>query len=259
MKILVFVKAVPTEDGGTAMNYDDKNMLELALAAKDANEQVQIDLICFGSEGAKRILREGLAAGADRACLILQDRRTVIPRGEAAQTGESAFWIGPEQSAEVLVKGLSLWNDPADYQLFLCGYQSEDCRAGAVGPMAAELLGVPHISLVKEFIAEENRVTALRDLSWGTEYTEARLPCLLSGVQGTERLRGATFMGIQEALEKELTVISEKAAGTEQKSVQILSALTNQNRKREIAKFEENDKEIRDAILFNLKLNCHRK
>ena len=87
--------------------------------------------LCFGPARAGQTIREALAKGADRALHI-----------EAEEPGA----YDPLSAARLLAAALR--TEAPD--LVLTGLQSDDLGYGQTGPILAELLGLPHATLIME-------------------------------------------------------------------------------------------------------------
>jgi len=79
-----------------------------------------------------------------------------------------------------------------------------------VGPMLAEMLGIPHATLVKkEELLPDGRVRVHRELEGGLEeVVELKLPALLTIQTGINEPRYVSIMGIRRARRKPLEVLS---------------------------------------------------
>src|SRR5262245_46064770 len=145
MKILSCIKPVPdpssrlsinesktwikTQDVTFAANEADNYALEEALRLRDKHGG-EVVVVSLGGEEAARVLRAGLAMGADRAIQISMEKPWSL--------GE--FAVAEALSAAIRKDG------GAD--LVLAGVQSDDLGTGATGVMLAEFLGVPHATIV---------------------------------------------------------------------------------------------------------------
>jgi electron transfer flavoprotein beta subunit len=100
--------------------------------------------------------------------------------------------------------------------LVLTGLQSDDLGAGQTGVVLAELLGLPHATLVLSVEAEAGtkQIRVKRELEDGWfQHIEMPLPALLTIQSGGNRLRYATLMGIKRARSKETTQGRDCARG----------------------------------------------
>jgi electron transfer flavoprotein beta subunit len=212
MKIIVAIKQVPERDAPIridatgkwidesdlqwALNESDAYALEEALLLKEKSGDPASEVIVL-SAGPERVgvtLREGLAKGADRAIHILAD--DLASRDALGLARLLAAAIAPEKP-----------------DLILTGLQSEDLGLGQTGVILAELLSLPHASLILqvEVIANGNppsHIRAKRELEEGWFQTiELPLPALLTIQSGGNKLRYATLMGIKRAKSKECRVL----------------------------------------------------
>jgi electron transfer flavoprotein beta subunit len=89
----------------------------------------------------------------------------------------------------------------------LLGLMSDDSNASAVGPMLAELLGVPSATGV---VKEEKTATGFkveRELEGGAlEVVELSAPCVLAVQTGLNQVRYASLKGIMAAKKKPIEV-----------------------------------------------------
>jgi electron transfer flavoprotein beta subunit len=98
--------------------------------------------------------------------------------------------------------------------LVLTGLQSDDLGAGQTGVVMAELLGVPHATLVLQVELVSGGIKVKRELEDGwMQHVEMALPALLTIQSGGNRLRYATLMGIKKARQKEMREAPAAAAG----------------------------------------------
>ena len=93
--------------------------------------------------------------------------------------------------------------------LVLTGLQSDDLGYGQTGPILAELLGLPHATLIMEVEKLEGGIRVKRELEDGWfQHVDMPLPALLTIQSGATRLRYATLMGIKKAKSKEVKRLS---------------------------------------------------
>ena len=212
MKSIVCVKRVPdTEaririagDGSSidpsgvkfVLNPYDEFAVEAALKHKEAAGQGEVTVISVGEASSAETLRTALAMGADNAVLLKADR---TPEGLAA--------------ARVLAEEIK----GREYDLVLFGMKAIDDDLQAVGPMVAELLGIPAATAVTEFSAEGGKITAHREIEGGHEVVELRTPCVITLTKGAYEPRYASLKGIMAAKKKPL---EEKPASVEQAGAQ---------------------------------------
>jgi electron transfer flavoprotein beta subunit len=133
-----------------------------------------------------------LAKGADRAIHI-----------------ETAGSTDPLVLARMMAKALE--SEKPD--LVLTGLQSDDLGYGQTGVILAEVMGLPHATIIMNVEAGLNGDTGgirvKRELEDGWfQHVEMPLPALLTIQSGATRLRYATLMGIKKAKSKEVKRLS---------------------------------------------------
>ena len=235
MKIIVVIKQVPDRDapvriaaGGKwieesglqwAMNEPDAYALEEALQLKEKNGG-EVIVLSAGPERVGATIREALAKGADRAIHIVCDDLA----------GRDALGV-----ARLLAAAIK----PENPDLVLTGLQSEDLGLGQTGVIVAEMLGLPHATLILQVEKTDAGLRVKRELEEGWfQSIEMPTPAVLTIQSGGTKLRYATLMGIKKAKTKELraihaadlgvdatpnVVLEQIAAPKKQKSTQILS------------------------------------
>src|SRR5580692_602947 len=209
MKILVAVKQVPERDAQVhvaadgrwideddlsyTINEPDAYALEEALQLKEKHGG-EVVVVCAGPERVTSTLREALAKGADRAIHI-----------EAEDLGERDT-LGVAKMLADAMKAES-----AD--LILTGLQSDDLGLGQTGVVMAELMGIPHATIIMQVEKTDGGIRVKRELEDGWfQYVEMPLPALLTIQSGGNKLRYATLMGIKKAKTKETKTVSAGAA-----------------------------------------------
>jgi electron transfer flavoprotein beta subunit len=213
VKIVVAIKQVPERDAPVhvaadgkwidegdlnyTINEPDAYALEEALQLKEKNGG-EVIIVCAGPERVTSTLREALAKGADRAIHI-----------EADNLG-SRDTLGV---AQVLADAIK----PEAPDLILTGLQSDDLGLGQTGVVIAELLGIPHATIIMHVEPTGSGLKVKRELEDGWfQHVEMPLPALLTIQSGGNKLRYATLMGIKKAKAKELkTVAAAAATGTQ--------------------------------------------
>ena len=204
MMILVAIKQVPARDSQLAASADgqwidessleyeinepDAYALEEALQLKEAAGGGEVVALCVGPERVGSAIREALAKGADRAIHVKVD--------ETWDTLGIAKLLAGAAKAEA-----------AD--LVLTGLQSDDVGAGQVGVVLAELLGLPHATIIMEVVVSGAKVRVKRELEDGWfQHVTMPLPAVLTIQSGIKKLRYATLMGIKRAKTKEVKVVT---------------------------------------------------
>lgn len=200
MNIAVCIKRVPdmemrfsiapdrTSVDQAGLKYEmgdfDGYALEVALQLAEKHGPGEVVLLSLGPDGVQEILRKGLAMGATRAIQLKVEQ---VPFDGLA-------------IARALAEALRGGN----YDLILFGRMATDTANGTVGPMTAELLGLPCVSGISQLDIADGRGTARRDLEGASETVQFPLPAVLTIDEGIARPRLASLKGIMAAKKKPL-------------------------------------------------------
>jgi electron transfer flavoprotein beta subunit len=93
--------------------------------------------------------------------------------------------------------------------LILTGLQSDDLGLGQTGVVLAELIGIPHATIIMQVEASGDGIKVKRELEDGWfQHVEMPLPALLTIQSGGNKLRYATLMGIKKAKTKEMKTVA---------------------------------------------------
>ena len=212
MKIVVAIKQVPARDsqlriastGGWIdeadlsyeINEPDAYALEEGLQLKEKHGG-EVVVLCAGPARAAQTIREALAKGADRAIHI---------------EGEALGALDPLAGARRLAAALK----PESADLILTGLQSDDLGYGQTGVILAELLGLPHATIVMRVETAPQGIRVKRELEDGWfQHVDLPLPALLTIQSGINKLRYATLMGIKKARTKEIRRVTPEELGAE--------------------------------------------
>jgi electron transfer flavoprotein beta subunit len=93
---------------------------------------------------------------------------------------------------------------PAGYDLILTGKLAVDDYNHQVGPMLAELLGVPCITSVAHMKVEGGAIEAEREIEAGVEVVTCALPAVITCDKGLNNPRLPSLKGIMAAKKKPL-------------------------------------------------------
>lgn len=206
MDVIVCVKHVPeTAEADLKINTTGKGIEKTGLVF-DINEWDDYALeeavrlkekfggtvtaITVGAEDADNTLRKCLARGADKAV------RLTDPKFE----NSDGYVIA--KILHRVVKGMP-------FNLILTGAQADDDSYAVVGPFLAELLGIPHATMVKKIELNGEIAKINRELEGGLqEIVEVKLPGVLSIQTGINEPRYVSIMGTRKAMQKEIKVMS---------------------------------------------------
>ena len=160
-----------------------------------------VTAITVGAEGSDSTLRKCLARGADKAI------RLTDPKFE----GSDGYAIA--KILHSVIKNLH-------YDLILTGFQAGDDSYSMVGPILAEMLRIPHATLVKKIELGVGTARVNRELEGGLEeVVEIKLPALFAVQTGINEPRYVSIMGIRKAMQKEIKVMNLAETGLSEADV----------------------------------------
>ncbi len=199
MKVVVLTKEVPdlevavkvTEDGGglevekrRVLNFFDEIAVEAALKLK-ADQGASLLAVSAGAGVGLDALRRALAMGVEAALFI----------DDPALDGADPLTVARALAAAVSREGCDL---------VLAGKQATDDEAGLVGPMVAELLGVPCVVGVTEMTMEDGGLRLTRELEGGRETVRVALPAVVTVEKGLAEPRVPAVMGVMKAMKAQV-------------------------------------------------------
>jgi len=203
MKIAVCIKRVPDSetrvkiagDGKSldeagvkfVMNPYDEFAVEEALRRKEQAGSGEVVMICVGPAAAQETIRTALAMGADRGILLQVDKAS----------SPDPFEVARAIAAEL---------KSTSWDLVLFGRMAIDDYNHQVGPLVAELLGLPCVSSVSHLDLDGAKGVAEREIEGGIEVVEFPLPAVLTVDKGLNEPRYPALKGIMAAKKKPLEV-----------------------------------------------------
>ena len=208
MKIIVLMKQVANKDAVLRVGKDEKWIdetdiaqqtnesdgyaLEEALRMKEAKGEGEVVVCTLGGQSAKTVLKDALARGADRAIHIINESENKLSPYQIAKTIADAI---KEENADLIFTGL----------------QSDDASYGQTGVILAELLGIPHATLIIELdrASLNGSLRLKRELESGWyQWFTYQLPALLTIQSGISQIRYAGLKGIMNAKKKEIREVT---------------------------------------------------
>jgi electron transfer flavoprotein beta subunit len=252
MKIIVAIKQVPDRDTPVriapsanwiderdlqwAMNEPDAYALEEALLLKEsAAADSEVIVVSAGPERVGSTIREALAKGADRAIHILCDDLSV----------RDALGV-----ARLLAAAIR----PENPDLVLTGLQSEDVGLGQTGVIVAELLGMPHATMILHVEKTDAGLKVKRELEEGWfQSIELPAPAVLTMQSGGNKLRYATLMGIKRAKTKELRTVKAAELEVDGTPTVLLEQISAPKKQRSTEILPGSAKEAAAALVEKLK------
>ena len=181
------------------LNPYDEFAIEQALAVREKLGAGEVVAISLGPAGVQTTLRNALAMGADRGIHVRADR----PLDSLAVARALAAEVGP-------LKPDFIW----------LGRQAVDDDAAQVGPMLAELLDLPCVTVVAHFQMEGTKAVVEREIEGGREVVEVTLPAVFTTDKGLNQPRYASLKGIMAAKKKP---IEEKPAAPSEPVLEVVS------------------------------------
>jgi electron transfer flavoprotein beta subunit len=202
LKVAVCIKRVPDMEMRFSIAGDRKSLdpsglkyemgdfdgyaLEVGLQLVEKHGPGEVVVLSIGPDGVQETLRKGLAMGAARAVQL-----------KAEEVPFDGLAIAHALAAELKDGG---------YDLVLFGRMATDSANGTVGPMTAELLGLPCVTAISHLEIADGRGTARRELEGSAETMQFPLPAVLTIDEGIARPRLASLKGIMAAKKKPLEV-----------------------------------------------------
>ena len=184
-------KSIDESDVKWIVSPYDEFALEEALRIKEKKGAGNVTVISVGPERVKTGLRECLARGAD-----------------------DAIWVdsGPVSHLDALAiaKALAAAAKGGSYDFYWFGQKGVGADESLVGPMFAELMGVPHVANVVKLEVGDGKVTADREIEGAHEIVECALPAVLTAQKGLNEPRYASLKGIMAAKKK--PIVEKKLA-----------------------------------------------
>jgi electron transfer flavoprotein beta subunit len=211
MKIAVCIKQVPTrdwqprldesrtwireQDAAFEMNEPDAYALEESLRLKEKHGG-EVVACSVGPARVAQVLREALARGADRAIHVEHD---ALAAGDAFAVGRAMAEAMRDER----------------FDLVLTGLQSDDQGLAQTGVIIAELLGLPHATIIMDVQVDASRLRVKRELEGGWfQWIGMPLPAVLTIQSGINQLRYATLKGIMAAKKKEIRKVAPGSLAT---------------------------------------------
>jgi electron transfer flavoprotein beta subunit len=216
VKIAVVIRQVPDTETKIAISADgrsidesnvtwivnpyDEYAIEEALRIKEARGSGEVVVLTVGPARAATSLRTCLAMGADRG----------IHLNDQAFRGSDSLGLATILAAAI--RGVAP-------DLVLAGQYAVGTDNRQVGVMLAELLGMPHVSVVTKIETRENTIVAHREIEGAYEVVEAPLPCVVTAQKGLNEPRYASLKGIMAAKKKPIEEKDASALGLERSAI----------------------------------------
>ena len=229
MKIAVLVKQVPGSESvlpisdkqtwidehmvSFVMNPPDNFALEEALLINETEGDGEVVIVSMGPARVQKVIREGLAKGADRGIYLEEDGQI-------------------ETNPLSIAKSFSSILKEENFDLILTGLQSDDMGMGHTGILIGELLGMSTATLAMETDVQNGSIRVKRELESGWfQWVKMPLPASISIQSGLNTPRYPSLKGIMGAKKKEVKVVSSGEHQTPSKSQSINKVFVPQTTK----------------------------
>ena len=206
MKIAVLVKQVPGSESALpisgdmtwieesqisyVMNPPDNFAIEEALLIKEKMGEGEVVVVSMGPDRVQKVIREGLAKGADR-CIHLEEDGQI------------------ETDPISIAKSFATVLKDENFDLILSGLQSDDTGMGQTGVLLGEFLGMSTATLAMEIEVQADFIRVKRELESGWfQWVKLPLPASISIQSGLNTPRYPSLKGIMGAKKKEIKSIS---------------------------------------------------
>ena len=220
MKIAVLTKAIPSYESSirvdssgkwideSVVNYvvneSDSYALEEALQIKESVKgDSEVVVVTLGAEAnTSKVIKDGLAKGADRGIFIKNESTTTDPLS----------------IAKLFADNLQSEN----FDLIFSGLQSDDMGSGQTGVLIGEILGMSTATLAIETQVEGNSIKVKRELESGWfQWVTLPFPSSISIQSGINEPRYPSLKGIMGAKRKELNTIDSSSEHQSQNFVNL--------------------------------------
>lgn len=211
MKIYVCLKQVPDTETRIKLASDNQSIdtngvkwiinpydefaIEEAIRYKEANPDTHVTAITVGPKArVNNALLTAMAMGADESILI-----------DTAETMDSV------STAKALAAAIK---KQGDFSLLFAGKMAIDGSVAAVPLMLAQLLDIPHASIVSKAEYSPEETTVSREVEGGTTETfKLKLPAMITTNKGLNKPRFASLPGIMKAKKKPIQNLSLEELG----------------------------------------------
>ena len=183
---------VNEENTTFVMNPPDHYAIEEALLIKEKIGEGEVVIVSQGPARVQKVIREGLAKGADRGIHIEES--------EQIETD-------PLSIAKSIVAAIKDEN----FDLIFSGLQSDDMGMGQTGVLVGELLGMSTATLAIETEIDKEKIRVKRELESGWfQWVTLGSPASVSIQSGINQPRYPSLKGIMGAKKKEIKIVQSQ-------------------------------------------------
>lgn len=185
IKIAADGKSVDTTDAEFVINPYEEYALEQGVQLKEKMGG-EVTVLTVGPEKSAQVLMKALALGADKAILL---------KTETGQTDPGS-----------IAKAIAAELKSQDFDILLFGKKGVDDDNQQVGPMVAELLGIPCITQIVKLEIANGRAMAHREVEGGGVVVETTLPAAFTAEKDLTVPRYASLRELVAARKKPIIV-----------------------------------------------------
>lgn len=189
---------VKEDNASFVLNPPDHYAIEEALVIKEKIGEGEVVIVSQGPTRVQKVIREGLAKGADRG-IHLEENGNI------------------ETDPLSIAKSLSSGLKDENFDLVLSGLQSDDTGMGQIGVLVGELLRMSTATLAIETDIDKEKIRVKRELESGWfQWVTLDSPCSISIQSGINQPRYPSLKGIMGAKKKEIKVIPSQISDKKQ-------------------------------------------
>ena len=182
-------KWVKEDNASFVMNPPDNYAIEEALIIKEKLGEGEVVIVSQGPTRVQKVIREGLAKGADRGIHIEES--------------------GPIETDPLLIaKSIVSAIKDENFDLILSGLQSDDTGMGQTGVLVGELLNMSVATLAIQTDIDKEKIRVKRELESGWfQWVSLGSSASVTIQSGINQPRYPSLKGIMGAKKKEIKVI----------------------------------------------------
>ena len=194
---------VNEDNASFVMNPPDNYAIEEALIIKEKLGEGEVVIVSQGPTRVQKVIREGLAKGADRGIHI-----------------EESGLI--ETDPLLIAKSMVSAMKDENFDLILSGLQSDDTGMGQTGVLVGELLNMSVATLAIETDIDKEKIRVKRELESGWfQWVTLGSSASITIQSGINQPRYPSLKGIMGAKKKEIKVVESLVMDKKQSMVKV--------------------------------------
>ena len=191
------------------MNPPDNYAIEEGLTIKEKIGEGEVVIVSQGPARVQKVIREGLAKGADRGIHI-------------EESGQI------ETDPLLIAKSIVAAIKDENFDLIFSGLQSDDMGMGQTGVLVGELLGISTATLAIETEIDKEKIRVKRELESGWfQWVTLGSPASVSIQSGINQPRYPSLKGIMGAKKKEIKIVQSQNAEKNQSIEKVFVSQTS--------------------------------